>query len=83
MAESVPRPSPLATDPQGHVWFATDTIGRLLSLDPRTDVVRVRGELPWRAVAVAFAADGTCHVVGNADREGKHRVARYRVEPTD
>jgi DNA-binding beta-propeller fold protein YncE len=75
-----PAAMPLASDPQGHVWFTTDTAGRLLSLDPRTDTVRQRGQLPGRALAVAFASDGTCHVVGYADREGKLRVATYRVE---
>ena len=75
-----PAATPLATDPQGQVWFATDTAGRLLSLDPRTDTVRQRAQLSWRALALGFASDGTCHVVGYADGEGKLRVATYRVE---
>jgi sugar lactone lactonase YvrE len=75
-----PADVPLATDPQGQVWFATDTAGRLLSLDPRTDTIRQRGRLPGRALALGFAPDGTCHVVGYGDREGKVRVATYQVE---
>ena len=62
------------------MWFATDTAGRLLSLDPRTDTVRERGTLPGRALALGFGSDGTCHVVGYADREDKLRVATYRVD---
>ena len=78
-----PAATPLATDPQGQVWFATDTAGKLLSLDPRTDTVRQRGAVSWRALAVQFGSDGTCHVVGYAGREGKMRIAPTRCSPTD
>jgi len=77
----LPAATPMATDPQGHVWFATDTYGKLLSLDPRTDVVRERGEVPWRALAIQFGSDGACHVVGYADKDGKVRVNTYEVRP--
>jgi hypothetical protein len=76
-----PAATPMASDPAGHVWFATDTAGKLLSLDPRTDTVRERGGLPWRALAIQFGADGACHVVGYADQGGKVRVNRYQVRP--
>ena len=61
-----PAATPLATDAQGQVWFATDLAGKLLSLDPRSDTVRERGTVPWRALAVQFGPDGTCHAVGYA-----------------
>jgi hypothetical protein len=77
-----PAATPLATDPQGQVWFATDTAGTLLSLDPRTDTVRLRGTVGWRALAIQFGSDGACHVVGYADREGQMRINSYRVQPT-
>jgi hypothetical protein len=76
-----PAATPLATDLQGHVWFATDTSGKLLSLDPRTDTVRQRGEVSWRALAIQFGSDGACHVVGYADAEGKVHINTYRVQP--
>ena len=79
-----PAATPLATDPQGQVWFATDTAGRLLSLDPRSDTVRQRGTLPWRALAMRFGSDGTCHVVGYADLKTRSAsLNTYRVSPMD
>ena len=66
-----PASTPLATDAQGQVWFATDLAGNLLSLDPRSDTVRERGTVPWRALALQFGPHGVCHAVGYAGPDGK------------
>jgi len=76
-----PAATPLATDPHGQVWFVTDSMGKLLSLDPRSDTVRERGDISGRALAIQFGPDGACHVVGNADGEGKMRINTYQVLP--
>ena len=76
-----PAATPLATDAQGQVWFATDLTGKLLSLDPRSDAVRERGTVSWRALAIQFGSDGVCHAVGYAGPEGKAVLNTYQVQP--
>jgi DNA-binding beta-propeller fold protein YncE len=73
-----PAATPLSTGPQAQVWF-TDLNGKLLSLDPRSDKVRERGEVPWRTVAVGFGRDGTLYTVGSFDKDGKSRINPFRV----
>ncbi|HEY3377177.1 MAG TPA: hypothetical protein VGL77_06735, partial [Armatimonadota bacterium] len=61
-----PAGVPLVSGPDGQIWFATDLLGKLLSLDPATDIISERGAVPWRTVALGFGNKGQLYVAGYA-----------------
>ncbi|MBM4048132.1 MAG: hypothetical protein FJ279_23770, partial [Planctomycetes bacterium] len=59
-----PAGVPLVPGPDGEVWFATNLHGKVLSLNPKTDEVRVRLQGAHRPLAVGFGADGRVYLGG-------------------
>lgn len=59
-----PAGVPLVTGSDGHIWFATDLHGEVLSLDPRTDRVQRRLKGLHRPLCVGFAEQGRVCIGG-------------------
>lgn len=65
-----PASVPLETGPDGNLWFATDTFGKLLSLDPVTDKITDRGPAPYRTLCVGFGTGHTLYLGGYPPADG-------------
>ncbi|MFZ2654201.1 MAG: hypothetical protein WAX69_04750 [Victivallales bacterium] len=55
---------PLTRGTDNEIWFATDTYGKILSLDPKTDTVKERIKGLYRPLCVGFWEDGSVFVSG-------------------
>jgi hypothetical protein len=61
-----PAGVPMTLGPDGEIWFAADTQGAILSLNPNTDQVRIRLRGVYRPLTVGFDKGNKIYVGGSA-----------------
>ncbi len=65
--------------PGGELYFPADRHGKLLSLDPATDQIRERGNLPGRTLAIGFAPDGTLFTATTQEKDGGAVIQKFKL----
>lgn len=66
-----PARVPMVKDPDNNIWFASDTMGSILSLDPKTDRVKIRIKGIYRPVSVAFDKEEKIYAGTFVERDKK------------
>jgi hypothetical protein len=68
----------MVSGPEDAIFFPSPQHGKLLVLDPTKDSIRECGSLPWRALAVGFAADATLYTADDAENDGGTRIRTFK-----
>lgn len=75
-----PAGVPMVNGSDGQIWFGTDLYDAVLSLNPKTDVIKQRFTTGWRQdIALGFGTDGTIYTAGFSNSKGNVRIHIFKM----